>query len=130
MGCVTVKFVKPTPAMPSHDVALAVEFYGEVLGFETVHAEDGFALRRDGTTIRSGQPTRLARELDPDEPSVRASRSAGTRALRAGRGRRRLYACNGAASCIPTPLGDRPWGTREFGIVDPDGNLVTFWQRP
>jgi hypothetical protein len=29
---VSVKFVSPAPAMPSQDVPLAVEFYGEVLG--------------------------------------------------------------------------------------------------
>lgn len=26
-------------------------------------------------------------------------------------------------------LGDQPWGTREFGILDPDNNLVTFFER-
>lgn len=24
------------------------------------------------------------------------------------------------------PLADKPWGLREFSILDPDGNLVTF----
>jgi len=24
---------------------------------------------------------------------------------------------------------DTPWGTREFGVLDPDGNLVTLFQR-
>jgi hypothetical protein len=23
---------------------------------------------------------------------------------------------------------DTPWGTREFGVVDPDNNLITFYQ--
>jgi len=26
-------------------------------------------------------------------------------------------------------VGDTEWGTREFGILDPDGNLVSFWER-
>ena len=26
------------------------------------------------------------------------------------------------------PLALKPWGNREFSIVDPDGNLVTFQQ--
>lgn len=37
------------------------------------------------------------------------------------------------ASCVAfgivhprAALETKPWGTREFGIVDPDGNLVTF----
>ena len=27
------------------------------------------------------------------------------------------------------PFEDKPWGAREFGILDPDGNLVTFAER-
>jgi catechol 2,3-dioxygenase-like lactoylglutathione lyase family enzyme len=27
------------------------------------------------------------------------------------------------------PLSDKPWGSREFGVLDPDGNLVTFAER-
>jgi catechol 2,3-dioxygenase-like lactoylglutathione lyase family enzyme len=27
------------------------------------------------------------------------------------------------------PLRDPWWGTREFGVLDPDGNLVTFYER-
>jgi len=27
------------------------------------------------------------------------------------------------------PLETKPWGSREFGILDPDGNLVTFAER-
>ena len=26
-------------------------------------------------------------------------------------------------------LADKPWGTREFGILDPDNNLITFFER-
>lgn len=24
------------------------------------------------------------------------------------------------------PLAQKPWGSREFGVLDPDGNLITF----
>jgi catechol 2,3-dioxygenase-like lactoylglutathione lyase family enzyme len=27
------------------------------------------------------------------------------------------------------PLQNRPWGSREFGVVDGDGNLITFAER-
>lgn len=27
------------------------------------------------------------------------------------------------------PIRDTPWGTREFGVLDPDGNLITLFQR-
>jgi uncharacterized glyoxalase superfamily protein PhnB len=26
------------------------------------------------------------------------------------------------------PLQQKPWGTREFGVVDEDGNLITFFE--
>jgi len=28
-----------------------------------------------------------------------------------------------------TPLAQKPWGSREFGVLDPDGNLITFAER-
>jgi catechol 2,3-dioxygenase-like lactoylglutathione lyase family enzyme len=27
-------------------------------------------------------------------------------------------------------LEDKPWGTREFAVLDPDGNLITFYEVP
>ena len=27
------------------------------------------------------------------------------------------------------PLENKPWGAREFGVLDEDGNLVTFVER-
>ena len=26
-------------------------------------------------------------------------------------------------------LADQPWGTRDFGVLDPDNNLITFFER-
>jgi catechol 2,3-dioxygenase-like lactoylglutathione lyase family enzyme len=134
---VTVKFVSPTPALPAHDVTLAVEFYGDVLGFETVHAESGFALlRRDGTTISLwGATDESWREsFDPGSPICSGAESfiAGTASCSVQvEGVDELYAyCNERTIVHPNGhIRDQPWGTREFGILDPDGNLVTFWQQ-
>lgn len=27
-----------------------------------------------------------------------------------------------------SPLQEKPWGTREFGVLDEDGNLITFFE--
>ena len=137
MGCMSVKFISPTPAMPTHDVPLAIEFYTDVLGFETVHAEGGFALlRRDGTTISLwGATDEGWRDgLDLDRPVCSGAESfiAGTASCSVEvDGVDELYAhCNKRAIVHPNGhIGDKPWGVREFGIVDLDGNLVTFWQR-
>ena len=137
MAGVSVRFLAPTPAMPSQDVPLAVEFYGEVLGFETVHAEGGFALlRREGTTISLwGATDESWREsFGPDAPVCSGAESfiAGTASCSVQvEGVDELYAhCNERGVVHPNGhIGDQPWGTREFGILDPDGNLVTFWQQ-
>ena len=35
-----------------------------------------------------------------------------------------------AASFIPMrPLEAKPWATREFAVIDGDGNLLTFFER-
>jgi len=42
----------PTPSLPAADVARSKQFYTDVLGFDEVASDDGFALvRRDGATI-------------------------------------------------------------------------------
>jgi catechol 2,3-dioxygenase-like lactoylglutathione lyase family enzyme len=133
----TVKFLSPTPAMPAHDVGTAVGFYTDVLGFETVHAETGFALlRRDGTTISLwGATDESWREsIDLDHPVCSGAESfiAGTASCSVQvDGVDELYAhCETHGITHPNShLRDQPWGTREFGILDPDGNLVTFWQQ-
>lgn len=30
---------------------------------------------------------------------------------------------------LNAPLQEKPWGTREFGVVDEDGNLITFFEK-
>ena len=30
--------------------------------------------------------------------------------------------------CDKTQLADKPWGTREFALYDPDGNALTFYR--
>ena len=133
----SVKFIAPTPALPTHDVPHALEFYTDVLGFETVHAEGGFALlRRDGTTISLwGATDEGWRDgLDLDKPVCSGAESfiAGTASCSVEvDGVDELYAqCNERGNVHPNGhIGDQPWGVREFGILDPDGNLVTFWQK-
>jgi catechol 2,3-dioxygenase-like lactoylglutathione lyase family enzyme len=137
VGRVSVKFLSPTPAMPTHDVPLAVSFYTDVLGFETVHAEGGFALlRRDGTTISLwGATDEGWREsFDVESPVCSGAESfiAGTASCSVQvEGVDELYThCTEHGIVHPNGhIGDQPWGAREFGILDPDGNLVTFWQK-
>ena len=131
-----VTFGSPTPAQPSADVARAKHFYTEVLGFEEVVSDEGFALiRRDDATISIwGATDESWREtLDPSKPVCSGAESfiAGTASCSiAVSGIDELYAqCEEREVVHPNgKLHDTDWGTREFAVLDPDGNLVTFWE--
>ena len=127
----------PTPSLPSADVERAKRFYTDVLGFELVAGDEGFALvRRDGATISVwGATDESWREkLDVEKPVCSGAESfiAGTASCSIEvSGVDELYEyCKSRDVVHPNGhIADTAWNTREFGILDPDGNLVTFWQR-
>jgi catechol 2,3-dioxygenase-like lactoylglutathione lyase family enzyme len=133
---VSVSFGATVPALPSADVARSVAFYRDRLGFEVVHEEDGFAsLRRDAATLHFWGATdeEWREELDPAKPVRTGAESfiAGTASCRiAVDGVDELYAqCVADGVVHPNgALAEKPWGSREFTILDPDGNCVTFFQ--
>ena len=111
-----------TPVIPATDLLRSIAFYVETLGFEEV--------------FRSGDPPEYA-------------------GLRCGAATIHLFACNEPkiaewtafriavdavdalferclAADIVHPngaLSERPWGTRDFTVLDPSGVGVTFWER-
>jgi catechol 2,3-dioxygenase-like lactoylglutathione lyase family enzyme len=130
-----VKLGTPTPAMPTQDLERARAFYEGVLGFENVAAEPGFALlRRDGATVSLwGATDESWRDRDDwDRPVCSGAESflAGTASFRLEvDGIDELYAqCDGHVH-PNAALHETEWGTREFGVLDPDGNLIGFWER-
>jgi catechol 2,3-dioxygenase-like lactoylglutathione lyase family enzyme len=136
MERVAVTFGSPTPAMPSRDVARSLDFYRDVLEFDVIHADGDFALlRRDTATISLwGATDESWRErLDPEKPVCSGAESfiAGTASFRLEvEGVDQLYAhCNERGFVHPNAhIGDTEWGTREFGVLDPDGNLIGLWE--
>jgi catechol 2,3-dioxygenase-like lactoylglutathione lyase family enzyme len=132
-----VSFKGTTPAMPSEDVRRSVEFYSQVLGFDEVHVDDGFALlRRDDATVSLwGATDQSWRETyDAEKPVCSGAESfiAGTASFRVQvDGVDELYQhCRARDVVHPNGhIEDTEWGTREFAILDPDGNLVGFWER-
>jgi catechol 2,3-dioxygenase-like lactoylglutathione lyase family enzyme len=132
-----VTFVGTTPAMPSADVDRSIEFYRDVLGFEVAHHDGDFAvLRRDGASITLwGATDETWREkLDPERPVCSGAESfiAGTASFRVQvhGGVDELYAaCNEREVVHPQAhIDDTWWGTREFAVLDPDGNLVSLYE--
>lgn len=112
------------PILPSRDIAATVDFYRR-LGFEGgPHAADA------GYAILTRGPLELHFFRHPD--LVPAESCAGCY-LRMGDVARihRAFAAAGLPNRgIPRMdvLEDKPWGLREFAIVDPDGNLLRIGQ--
>jgi catechol 2,3-dioxygenase-like lactoylglutathione lyase family enzyme len=127
------------PAMPARAVAAAVAFYRDRLGFEVVHHQDRFAvMRRDDAEVHLWQADDESWRERSCEPPVRSGAEsfiAGTASCRIlVQGVDELYA-ELARHDVLHPVSrdgvsDTDFGTREFATLDPDGNLVTFFQRP
>jgi catechol 2,3-dioxygenase-like lactoylglutathione lyase family enzyme len=128
------------PALPVRDVAAAVAFYAERLGFGCVHQAAGFAVVvRDDAEIHlwEADDTTWRGRRDLAEMPVRSGAEdflAGTASCRVRvDDADALHTELGAAGVLhPVDRGraeDTDWGTREFPTLDLDGNLITFFQR-
>jgi catechol 2,3-dioxygenase-like lactoylglutathione lyase family enzyme len=131
-----VTFGATIPAIPSADMGRSVAFYRDRLGFELVHQEEGFAIvRRDEATIHLWAATDEGwrEKLDPERPVRTGAESfiAGTASCRIRvQGSDELFAAYGALDVLPVDavIQDQWWGDRDFHVLDPDGNLVTFFE--
>ena len=126
------------PAMPVRDIAAAVGFYRDKLGFEVAHNEGGFAvLRRDEAVVHlweARDESWRARDMD-DKPVSSGAESfiAGTASFRVRvTGVDELYEEMRRADVLhPVSTGGvdaTDFGSREFATLDLDGNLVTFFE--
>jgi catechol 2,3-dioxygenase-like lactoylglutathione lyase family enzyme len=126
------------PAMPVQDAAAAVAFYRDRLGFEVLHHDGGFAvLARNEAVIHLWEAGDESwRERDSIAKPVRSGAEsfiAGTASCRIRvEGVDALYEELRAADVLhPVPrdgVSDEDYGAREFGTLDADGNLVTFFE--
>jgi catechol 2,3-dioxygenase-like lactoylglutathione lyase family enzyme len=113
------------PTLPCRSVGATVAFYRR-LGFDGgAHAYNGdYAVLRRGATVEL--------HFFRHEALVPAESSAGCylRVTDVDRIHREFSAAGLAPRGIPRidRLEDKPWGLREFAIVDPDGNLVRIGQ--
>ncbi|MCI0537996.1 MAG: VOC family protein [Verrucomicrobiales bacterium] len=124
------------PGLPVSDMERSAAFYRDKLGFTVAFQKPGFTkLRRDAVEIHLWVANDESwRTRGGSEPVVSGAESfiAGTSGCRIGvAGVDELYR-------VIQPLGilhprgqieDMPWGTREFGVLDPDHNLITFFER-
>jgi catechol 2,3-dioxygenase-like lactoylglutathione lyase family enzyme len=108
------------PILASSDIRRTVDFYRERLGFSEVYVEPGAwgIVARDGVQIHFW-------------PCTDRNIAENTACRVYVRGIDALYAeIEPQGIAHPNaPLADKPWGAREFGVVDQDGNLITFAER-
>jgi catechol 2,3-dioxygenase-like lactoylglutathione lyase family enzyme len=115
-----ISFLSATPVLASLDIQRSVDFYCSRLGFTALYARQG----------EYGVITRGAVSLHfwaCNERHIAENTSCRIQV----EGIDTLFAeCDALGIVHPkAPLETKPWGTTEFAIVDPDGNLVTFAER-
>jgi catechol 2,3-dioxygenase-like lactoylglutathione lyase family enzyme len=126
------------PALPVRDASRAVAFYRDKLGFDVLHHDGGFAvLRRDGAEVHLWEAADESwRERTADDEPVRSGAEsfiAGTASCRIDAdGVDELYDELRARGVLhPASRGgvqDTDFGTREFAVLDLDGNLLSFFK--
>ena len=127
------------PALPARDVSAATGFYVERLGFTVLHTDGHVSvLQRDGAQLHlweAGDTSWASRSDLAARPVVSGAESflAGTASCRIEVDDiDPLYDEMAAADVLHGVSGGGPLdtdhGTREFHVLDPDGNLLTFFR--
>lgn len=123
------------PALPVRNTERAAQFYSERLGFRIVHCDSGYAIAaRDHIEIHLWAATdETWKDRDRETPLV-----SGAETFLAGTASCRIQVTQIEALCdvyqkagVLHPNGslcDKPYGLREFAILDLDGNLITFFK--
>lgn len=116
----TLQFIAATPVLASLDIARSVRFFRENLEFEELHSVQGeYGIVRNGPI-----GIHFWACSDPAIPKVTSCRIE-------VRGIDGLFRkCEALGIVHPhAALEVKPWGSKEFAILDLDGNLVTFHER-
>jgi predicted enzyme related to lactoylglutathione lyase len=116
------RFESIMPEMPVRNLSAAVEFYTKVLGFklEHLHGDEYAVMRRESARVG-------LKRAEPDVP-------AGIGRLYAFlSGIEEFYETVGASigaagGKLVEALTPRPYGLKDFTILDPDGNRLAFGQ--
>lgn len=117
------RMISATPAFPVSNIDRAVDFYTGRLGFGVgLHTHDYAIVSRDDLVIHLWL---AAENGGQDEPRIAGSAScrvlvSGIGVLHGEMRDRKVVHPNGE-------LGTRAWGTREFTVLDADGNALTFY---
>jgi catechol 2,3-dioxygenase-like lactoylglutathione lyase family enzyme len=133
-----VRLGRTIPALPARDVAASVGFYSDRLGFHTLHHDRGFAVvARDHAIVHlweSSDESWCLRDDFAERPIRSGAESflSGTASCRIEiDGVDELYSELRAADVLHPVSVDgvsaTDFGTREFALLDRDGNLISFY---
>jgi catechol 2,3-dioxygenase-like lactoylglutathione lyase family enzyme len=114
------RLLSATPIIPAREIEALAAWYRDRLGFEVVHTEREYGIvARDDVQVHFWGPSGIA----PEDSMTMYRLGA--------RGIDELHEhCHAQGIVHPNaPLEDKPWGTREFAVIDGDGNLLTFFER-
>jgi catechol 2,3-dioxygenase-like lactoylglutathione lyase family enzyme len=127
-----------TPALPVSNLDASLDFYREKLGFAVRHSEGGGAIVfRDAAELHLTQLNDESWRTRPDfiDRPVKSGAESflpGTASLRIQVDDVRALYADCASKGILHPkrtLREQWWGDIDFGILDLDRNLITFYQR-
>ena len=131
-----MQMLSAIPALPVRNVEKSILFYRDVLELTLRHHDIGFAIfHRDSVEIHLWQADDESwRNRTNQEPVTSGAESfiAGTASCRiAVIGVDELYTRLQQVNVIHpnAHIQNTEWGTREFGVIDPDNNLITFFER-
>jgi catechol 2,3-dioxygenase-like lactoylglutathione lyase family enzyme len=125
------------PTFQVRNMERSLPFYRDILGMSLIHHDGGFAIfGRNEIEIHLGQADDESwRNRDIREKPVRSGSEsflAGTASCRIGMSGVEEYYPLLVAHDVIHPNGKirtTEWGTREFAVLDPDNNLITFFER-
>ena len=120
------RFLAAVPALPVSDERATVRFLERALGFVELE-QDGVGLgilRRDDVELHVWV-------ADGSAPGAERSLAGSASCRIEVTGVDELYRHCCALDVVHprARLTDQPWGTREFGVLDPDGNLISLYER-
>jgi uncharacterized glyoxalase superfamily protein PhnB len=117
---VPARLVSAVTNIPAREVEAAAEWYRDRLGFAVVHTELEYGIvERDEIQVHFWGPSGIAPEDSMTMYRIEA------------RDIDELYEHCWAQGIVHPNAGleDKPWGTREFAVIDAEGNLLTFFER-
>ena len=122
-----------SPLLQVRDLTASVSFYGQKLGFLTGSMDGGFSvIRRDDCIIYLAQKTKDANVTNKPARAVDDGWCNYDLHIHCERGTLDALFEEFRAKAVPMPAGfeagpvTRPYGIRDFSVIDPDGYDIVF----